>query len=342
MYEVKLSSGRIIGPFNSKGLKDALQSGRVSGDDLVRRVGGGAFVPIHSVRGLREFIPRTESAPPPPAPPDDFVPDAPPTPSEPSSFHAASVPVSPSTHRSALPLNAGDRILRGAFSAGRWFSIIVISLGALTFVGAVIYYFMNSGFDARPAPVEQTVRPASAVEFLETCRVPNPPSKPSRTRKPAPDSSAATGAIDPCQKYRVRIEAITQTLGISDAPGNDGERAGDVICRWIEDLPFGDKEQFVAGFVDFSRAFQSTNPKPAQCTGGMAANYFHEEFLAALLAREERKEEEARIAAAENAHREAMKQLAVNIGGIAISTLLVFLFFPLLIQIERNTRPIAQ
>ena len=342
MYEVKLSSGRIIGPFNSKGLKDALQSGRVSGDDRVRRTDGGKFVPIHSVGGLKEFIPPTASAPLPPTRPFDFVADVPPISAEPSASRAAPMPTPASAPRPSPPLNAGDKILRGAFSAGRWFSIIVISLGALTFVGAVIYYFMNSGFDARPAPVEQTVRPARADEFIETCRVPTPRHDSPRGRESSSNTHMQNDAIDPCHRQRARIVEITDALGISDATRGNGERAGDVVCDWILDLPSGDEEQFVAGFVDFSRSFQRTSPKPAQCTGAMAANYFHEEFLAALRAREAREKEEARAAAEENARRESMKQLAINIGGIAISTLLVFLFFPLLIQIERNTRPIAQ
>ena len=76
MYVVKLSSGKVIGPFNSSDLKEALQNGRISGDDLVRRTDGGDFVPIRSVRGLKDLIRPTVNTKTPASTPSQSASDA--------------------------------------------------------------------------------------------------------------------------------------------------------------------------------------------------------------------------------------------------------------------------
>ena len=351
MYEVKLSSGKIIGPFNAADLKEALQDGRLSGDDLVRRIDGGNFVPIRSVRGLKDLIQPTDNA----GTSSSTTPNkmsngefsTPSTPAQPTSrFESSSdsavdrsVDRSVDTYPTPPALDAGDKVLRAAFSVGRWFSIIVISLCAFSLVGAIIFYIMNSGFDAQPAPVNQTIRPASTLEFIEICRIPTQTSNSSGGGQSSSGSYRASGVIDPCQKYRSRIIEITQALGITSPTNASGKNSGDVICDWIQQIPGKDKEQFVDDFVAFAKSFQATTPKPANCDGAKAASFFNDEFLAALMVREQQEKAAAIAAALENARRQAMQQWAVYAAAGAVANLLVFLFFPLLIQIERNTRP---
>ena len=341
MYEVKLSSGKIIGPFNAGDLKEALQDGRITGDDLVRRTNGGEFVPIRSVRGLKDLIrPTGNAGTPSPSSPTSAAHEAfaaPPPPHSTSSF-GSSPESSAATHPTPPPLDAGDKVLRAAFSIGRWFSIIVISLCALSLAGAIIFYIMNSGFDAQPAPVNQTIRPASTLEFIEICRLPTQTNAPSGGGQSSSGSYSTSGVIDTCQKYRSRIIEITQALGITSPTNASGKNAGDVICDWIQQIPTNDKEQFVDDFVAFAKSFQATTPKPANCDGARAATFFHDEFLAALMVREQQEKAAAIAAALENAHRQAMQQWAVYAAAGAVANLLIFLFFPLLIQIERNTR----
>lgn len=354
MYEVKLSSGKIIGPFNAADLKEALQDGRLSGDDLVRRTDGGDFVPIRSVRGLKDLIRPAGNAGTSSSTSQMNMSNGesstPSTPAQPTSrFESSSdsavdrsVDRSVDTYPTPPALDAGDKVLRAAFSVGRWFSIIVISLCAFSLVGAIIFYIMNSGFDAQPAPVNQIIRPASTLEFIEACRAPIQSSVSSGGGQSSTGSYSASGAgIDPCQKYRSRIIEITQALGITSPTNASGKNSGDVICDWIQQIPGKDKEQFVDDFVAFAKSFQATTPKPANCDGAKAATFFHEEFLAALMAREQQEKAAAIAAALENARRQAMQQWAVYAAAGAVANLLVFLFFPLLIQIERNTRPIG-
>jgi hypothetical protein len=357
MYEVKLSSGKIIGPFNSADLKEALQDGRLSGDDLVRRTDGGDFVPIRSVRGLKDLIQplgnaRTSSSTT-PKKMSNGESSVPPTSAQSTARFESSSDSGVSsnlnededrsldTYPTPPSLDAGDKVLRAAFSVGRWFSIIVISVCAFSLVGAIIFYIMNSGFDAQPAPVNQTIRPTSTLEFIEICRIPTQTTNSSSSGQSSSGSSRASGVIDPCQKYRSRIIEITQALGITSPTNASGKNSGDVICDWIQQIPGKDKEQFVDDFVAFAKSFQATAPKPANCDGAKAATFFHDEFLAALMVREQQEKAAAIAADLENARRQAMQQWAVYVAVGAVANLLVFLFFPLLIQIERNTRPIG-
>lgn len=356
MYEVKLSSGKIIGPFNAADLKEALQDGRLSGDDLVRRIDGGDFVPIRSVRGLKDLIRPADNAgtssSTSPKKISNGESSEPLTPAQSTSRFESSSDSGVSnnlnesndksvdTYPTTPALDAGDKVLRAAFSIGRWFSIIVISLCALSLAGAIIFYLMNSGFDAQPAPVNQTIRPASTLEFIEACRVPIQSSVSSGGGQSASGSYSTSGAgIDPCQKYRARITEITQALGITSSNSTSGKNSGDVICEWIQQIPSHDKEQFMNDFIAFAKSFQATTPKPANCDGAKAATFFHDEFLAALLVREQQEKAAAIAAAQENARRQVMQQWSVYAAAGAVANLLVFLFFPLLIQIERNTRP---
>ena len=348
MYEVKLSSGKVIGPFNSSDLKEALQDGRLSGVDLVRRTDGGDFVPIRSVRGLKDLIRPTGNTKTPASTPSESASAAafsiPPTPTNFSSSSASSFEESSSGSHptpNPPPLDAGDKVLRLAFSVGRWFSIIVISLCAIGLVGAIIFYLMNSGFEAKPAVVNQTIRAASTLEFIETCRVLNQPSPSSNGGQSPVGSYRSGGGIDPCQKYRTHINEITQALGITGTTNTSGASSGDVICEWIQAIPISDKEQFINDFIAFAKSFQATTPKPANCDGAQAATFFHEQFVAALNEREQQEKAAALAADLENTRRRMQQGMAVYAGAIAIATLLVFLFFPLLIQIERNTRPIG-
>lgn len=340
MYEVKLSSGKIIGPFDAADLKEALQDGRLSGDDLVRRTDGGEFVPIRSVRGLKNLIRpvgNAENSAPASstnASQQAFV--APPPPHAATSLGSES---SAATHPTPPALDAGDKVLRAAFSVGRWFSIIVISLCAFSLVGAIIFYIMHSGFDAQPTPVSQTIRPATTLEFIQICRLPNQPTTASGGGQSPYGAYSGSGVIDPCQKYRARIIEITQALGISGNTSTRGVSSGDLICDWIQQIPVKDKEQFIADFVAFAKSFQATTPKPANCDGAKAAHFFHDEFVAALTARDQQEKAAAIEAAQENARRQTMQQWAVYTAAGAVANLLIFLFFPLLIQIERNTRP---
>ena len=348
MYEVKLSSGKIVGPFNAADLKDALQDGRISGDDFVRRTDGGDFVPIRSVRGLKDLIQPTGNTRTPtsttPSSAEAAAFSMPPTPPNFPSNSASTLESSHGSHPTpnAPSLDAGDKVLRAAFSIGRWFSIIVISLCALSLAGAIIFYLLNSGFDAQPAPVNQIIRPASTLEFIQACRVPIQSSVSSGGGQSSTGSYSTSGAgIDTCQKYRARITEITQALGITSSIRTSGKSSGDFICDWIQQIPGKDKEQFVDDFVAFAKSFQATTPKPANCDGAKAATFFHDEFLAALMVREQQEKAAAIAAALENARRQAMQQWAVYAAAGAVANLLIFLFFPLLIQIERNTRPIG-
>ena len=73
----------------------------------------------------------------------------------------------------------------------------------------------------------------------------------------------------------------------------------------------------------------------------VACSQCNSEYVTAIQARELEMQAAEFAAMQENERRKSERLRAKEAAIITISTLLVFLFFPLLIQIERNTRPIG-
>ncbi len=337
MYEVKLSSGKILGPFNAADLKDALQDGRISGDDFVCRTDGGDFVPIRSVRGLKDLIQPTGNT-------------RTPASTTPSSADAAAfsmppnLPNFPSNSASTLesghgshprpiapPLDAGDKVLRLAFAFGRWFSILMIVLCILVLANSGVTYMSNSGPDVEPEPIDQTIRPVNIREFIEACRA----AEQNKARfSPTPFRPVANQSGS-CLEFEKNIAIVNQSLGLNSTNSQD------VICAWISNLPEQDQKNFANQLTVFAQSYSATIPKPANCDGAIAAVFFHDKYVTAIQARELEMQAAEFAAMQENERRKGERLRAKEAAIITISTLLVFLFFPLLIQIERNTRPIG-
>ncbi len=231
-----------------------------------------------------------------------------------------------------VPVGLGDRILRVAFGFGKGFSVFAVLVAILAVVGSVglgLYALMPN-----PLPTSMGVTDPEVSEFIAACERPTP-SQGRRGADPAAGSGSGrtgrAGAIDPfdpCREYRTRFTKVVAILGL------EPERSTEVICSNLGDVPSQYQEQFVSGLEGFAQAWAREKPSGEDCDAASATNWYVREFdqrieaeSLAQLAREQ----------ADAVRRALLLPAAAGVGG-SLLFILLFLAFPLLIQIERNTR----
>lgn len=221
-----------------------------------------------------------------------------------------------------------DKILRVGFAIGRTASVVVI-LGSLfaVVVCAALFVLNSIGPTPTPAPVASIV-PPSFADFATNCKAIN--TQKSSYATGAPARSWTTKRADPCAQWRDRISRTCELLGIGGME--------DALCSTTMGFPSDYRDLFTAGILSHAETFYTTNPKPANCDGAMAAEWYIENFERLVKEREQSlvaAQEEARSAQAQRA---TIRNTSLTAAGLSIASLIVFLVLPLLIQIERNTR----
>ncbi len=319
------------------GLADALQAAeaRLPRDE-----------PVESVPPLAPTTPPEAPTPPRPftadvTPPPERRPSPPPEPEwdapetltacdAPSATHfdASPPPTIPHAAR-PLPVGIGDRILRVAFGFGKGFSVFALLVAILAVVGSIglgVYALMPN-----PLPTSLGVTSPEATEFIAACQTPSRNQGEGRAdqgRDPRSGQTDTLEPFDPCRVYRARFTKIVELMGLQR------EQATTFLCARLAVIPSLYQEQFVTGLESFAQAWSRAKPRGEDCDGASAANWYVEEFGARMAAEAEAHRARERANAA---RRDLLVPASAGVGG-SLLFILLFLAFPLLIQIERNTR----
>jgi len=259
--------------------------------------------------------------------PEDAEPAPPPPPTPPSAnpLHAES---------QDKPLRFTDRVLRGAFQFARSLSVLVIVLACLVVAGGVAV----ATYALVPIPYVPASRGTPKIdEFVVLCNQAVKERQLDETTAP-PNQGGISGPMDapamrfgPCAIFQDRINKVMRLLEIKKQ-GFD-----EVICGAIQELPSNLRDDFMIELLAFAEGFKGLKAPSNWCSAEDAVLWFFAAFRDELEAKRMRDAE----ALARTAARRALFGPAITWVGTAIATVLLILFLPLLIQIERNTRPSA-
>lgn len=243
-----------------------------------------------------------------------------------------------------LPL--ADRILRTGFAIGRWMSIavVVVAIGVIT-IGSLSY---SAALVPTPAVEEPDLERPTAASFVSRCiaeqqeearaesRRNLDPDGRDRGRSQSRQAVDDIGRPDECGTYRVRIRDVLAHLQIDNVDGKNEA----VLCGTIESIDASERDWFIDTFVEFAKKWRSSDEADRElCSGVDAANWFIASAKRALETKQSRLAQlELEWMAAEQ-ERARRRTVAVQLLGGGLVGLMVFLVIPLLIQIERNTRP---
>jgi hypothetical protein len=339
-FLIKHTDGHIEGPITAQQLREWVREGRVTRSTLIQVEGHVSWRSAGSVSGLTQQFEEADAAAAAQSVPDPLPVAEPANPSDSTApAEPAAAPPSETNVVATAPARIGvlDRILRGSFQVARSFSVVVIALSLLVTVGGLalsVYAVFPSIYASVSAllPFQRMLQSRSVdnptlAEFVEEC------SREARSEE-APRRSPARGlgleSEDGCSPYRRRSEAIVKRL---DLP----EQVVAMLCTQIEMLGPDSRDPFVSGLESLAEEFETNPPRGTNCTKVGAANW----YLAEFSARVAREQAEKSSAAATIAERRGWLIPALIAIGAAIASLLSFLILPLLIQIERNTRPVS-
>jgi hypothetical protein len=136
---------------------------------------------------------------------------------------------------------------------------------------------------------------------------------------------------DECAPYREDFEFAVRKLALS-------AEAEEILCQTVLRFSEEYREPFTTGLRVLATQYEKDKPEGNSCSPADAVNWYIREFQSRIAADRAAKAEAELAAIAESARRQQQVVLGLSIAGGAVLVLLAFLFLPLLIQIERNTR----
>lgn len=312
--------GQRQGPLTSQQLRAMVEQGLIGPSTLLWREGLDDWVPASKIGGLFADTKAQSVAAPKSAEPTR---------------------VARVTER--LPL--ADRILRAGFAIGRWVSIIVVLL-AIVVIGISGFVLSTSVVPGIPPSPGDAIAP-QFTSFVNECRSQGRTSgdrlangwtirsaSPGTTEVAGPTRSRLV-ANDPCGPYVVAIRDVLAYLKVSNRDGGPEEQLCEVVQAFSEE----DRDWLVDGFVDFAKTWAGAEGRRGSCDASEAAAWFIQAARRAIAIRDAQHERAVEEYAMQEAERVVRQSLSALVLGYAIAGLLVFLIIPLLIQIERNTRP---
>lgn len=327
------------GPVSSEQLRALARSGVITPDTLVWKEGFPDWRPASE-------IPRLIDGPSPPEEPSPKVP------AEGSSLTGLSSVAPPSsspgrslrdTDSPQLPL--ADRILRAGFAIGRWFSIVIVLLALITIL--IAGFVFSTSFISHAAPeLGEPERPEWS-DYINDCigsgrgtrgRLANGWTV--RADAPGPaelqgDLSGGRGTGGSCGAYVVRLRDALASLKISNQDG----QPEDQLCEVTRQFPEEVREWFVDGLLSFAQQWANSEGRRGSCDASEAVVWFVGAAERELIEVQARYDQELAEHRRSEAGRIFRQVTSLQVLGYAVAGLLVFLVFPLLIQIERNTRP---
>lgn len=227
-----------------------------------------------------------------------------------------------------------DRVLRGAFRFARAISVLVIIACTLALLGSLAL----AGYGLMPVmPVitSEAIDTPSLAEFVEDC-APVTISRENREAREEPRATEEGERIreDTCARYREDIQFAMSRLQLASS-------AESILCRTVNGFPEEYRTQFSEGLRELAERYESQKPRGDKCEGVDAVNWYVQSFKERIEAEKAEKELAEIAAAAKRVERRSLVALGLSVAGGAVLVLLAFLFLPLLIQIERNTRQLV-
>ena len=321
--------GERQGPVTSQQLRAMASQGLVTPSTLVWREGFDEWVPASKVSGLfgRESAEAGAAF------------DG----QRPEEAEVRRAPRSSTQASGSLPL--ADRILRAGFAIGRWVSIVIVLLAiiAIAISGFVLSTSLVPGIP--PDPMEPET--PQLTSFVNECRSQGRTSgnrlangwmvrqESPGTAELGPQGRSRSLSNDPCSEHRVAIRDVLAYLKISNRDGGPEDQ----LCDAITQFPAEERTWLVEGFVEFAKVWSGAEGRRGACDASEAAAWYLSASRRAIVTRDARFEQrmdEYRMAEVERMLRQS---LSATVLGYSVAGLLVFLIIPLLIQIERNTRP---
>jgi len=334
LYIIKARDGSEHGPYSSGEVRESIRRGRIRGSDLIRTATSSHWRRVSEVPTLAGEL---ETASPKSDPESGSTT---PRPLDPPQSGSSSEPTLPSpvetpTTRPAVPsidleLGFADRVLRLGFAIGRWVSVLIIGAAVLGFLGglAVVGWTLLPRPSVEPPPDPLVLAPPSA--FIAACQ-PAPAGQSQPNKGPA-FGSAPGNRVDPCQAWRPRIQAICAHL---QAPHLE-----DLLCDVLRrEVQSGDEDAFLSGLKDTAKAWAGITPRPPACPPKQLIEWYLQMYRDAAERRMAPVLAYRQAEAVATAFRSQVLAAAMWAVMVSIGALIVFLFLPLLIQIERNTRP---
>lgn len=339
LYIIKSPDGSQRGPYTSAEIRQSIRRGRIRGSDLIRTTSSPRWRTIAEVPALaaeletanaREAAKATDADSSTTAPSMPQEPESP-DPEEPPTGAATPVATNPAAPSIDLELGFADRVLRLGFGIGRWVSVLIIGAAVIGFFGglAVLGWTLIPRSSQEPAPGPLLLTPPAA--FIAACQ-PTPRNQ-SQTNSTTTSGSGPQLRVDPCQAWRPRIQSICSLLRAT--------RLESSLCDTLRrDVETQDEDAFLAGLADTAKAWAGITPQPPACTAEQLVEWYIDMYKDAARRRmapvvAHRQAEAAAAEAQARASATAQWAIVVSLGA-----LIVFLFLPLLIQIERNTRPL--
>jgi hypothetical protein len=242
-----------------------------------------------------------------------------------------------------LPL--ADRILRAGFAIGRWVSIVIVLLAivAIAISGFVLSTSLVPG--VQPEPMEPET--PQFTSFVNECRSQGRTSgdrlangwivrqESPGTAELGPQGRSRSLSNDPCSEHRVAIRDVLAYLKVSNRDGGPEDQLCDAIAQFSPD----ERGWLMDGFVEFAKVWSGAEGRRGACDASEAAAWYLSAARRAILTRDGRFEQRMEEYRMEEVERMVRQTLSATVLGYSIAGLLVFLIIPLLIQIERNTRP---
>jgi len=229
-----------------------------------------------------------------------------------------------------------------AFGLVRGVSVVVVLLALLTIAGGVVVLVVNLPSKALPPTEQEALQWPEMDAFTGWCASQLAPATRSHSPEVAPpqDGAAATTPGTrfpwPCTEVANEISTVVQWLQLDEV------RGGDYICEWYREADADDRRAAIIRLTHFAKGvgtkMRESSASEPFCDGSDALIWFIAEDTQNRLARDGAIA--ARLMA--QAEAEAIRAQRIDMAGLvivsALGALLSFIFLPLLIQIERNTR----
>jgi hypothetical protein len=324
--------GERQGPVTGPQLRAMAKQGLVTPSTLVWREGSEEWVSASTISGLFDPAATGNS----------------PTAGDPRVGGARIPDRSPSSAGASNRLPLADRILRAGFAIGRWVSIVIVLL-AIIAIAISGFVLSTSLVPALPPEPDQPESPQFTT-FVNQCRSEggssgNRLANGWMVRDSSPGTSelgtqrrSRSIASDPCAEHRVAIRDVLAYLKVWNRDGGPEDQ----LCDALGEFAAEERAWLMDGFVEFAKVWSGAEGRRGGCDASEAMAWYLTAATRAISVRDAQHAQRMEEYLLSEAERILRQTLSATVLGYSIAGLLVFLIIPLLIQIERNTRPESQ
>ncbi|MFA5864741.1 MAG: hypothetical protein WC975_08640 [Phycisphaerae bacterium] len=240
-------------------------------------------------------------------------------------------------YESLMTTTTADRVLRFSFKFAKWVSAFIVLACLVTAIGCLIGLLIVYP-DIKPIESIQPFDPTFAswkLEFEPEEQAQNNPQQDASV----PQISSQETSVSPA--YVGRLKDLTKKYNLSEYGEEYPENQSIWVANFISEIDEKHRDQFVSGLGNFLMEFSQhvlSKGKAKNYPCRVAAEWYKKQFIRSIEKNQElRNERREKNIAEEQAASANRRILGLTLVG-AITALMVFLFLPLMIQIEHNTR----